>query len=141
MHSYGKLSGDKSEINEGTVYAAGGTQHLDLFYHIDHVGKETKAQIDVKGSLSERSSKTFRGNVSLPLLLCTEDNVIGNHASSSGQLDNQVIYFLMTRGFSLEEARRIVVESLIRPLVDRMDESLQEDVLAIVRKKLEAEEA
>lgn len=168
LHSYGKLSGDKSEINEGTVYAAGGTQHLDLFYHIDHVGKETKAQIDVKGSLSERSSKTFRGtldfkrgcsgsvgdegdyaiqlspttrNVSLPLLLCTEDNVIGNHASSSGQLDNQVIYFLMTRGFSLEEARRIVVESLIRPLVDRMDESLQEDVLAIVRKKLEAEEA
>lgn len=77
----------------------------------------------------------------MPLLLCTEDNVIGNHASSSGQLDNQVIYFLMTRGFSLEEARRIVVESLIRPLVDRMDESLQEDVLAIVRKKLEAEEA
>ncbi len=44
-------------------------------------------------------------NISLPLLLCTEDDVVGNHRTSAGQLDANTIYFLMTRGFSLEEAR------------------------------------
>lgn len=30
-------------------------------------------------------------NISLPLLLCTEDDVQGNHASSAGQLDANTI--------------------------------------------------
>ena len=164
VHSYGKLCGKKAEMTEKAVYAAKGKQHLDLFYHIDHVGKETKAEIDVKGALSDESKKIFRGtldfkrgcsgsvgdegdyaiqldpktkNISLPLLLCTEDNVQGNHASSAGQLDSNTIYFLMSRGFSLEEARRIVVEALIRPIIDELDTSIKEEVLEAVRNKLD----
>ena len=41
VHSYGKLSGDASEMNERAIYAGRGRQHLDFFYHIDHVGKKT----------------------------------------------------------------------------------------------------
>ena len=78
-------------------------------------------------------------NISLPLLLCTEDDVQGNHASSAGQLDQNTIYFLMSRGFTLEEARRIVVEALIRPIIDGMDESLRDEVLMAVREKLDRE--
>ncbi len=164
VHSYGKLLGKKSEMVEKAVYAATGTQHLDLFYHIDHVGEETKAEIDVKGALSDESKKIFRGtldfkrgcsgsvgdegdyaiqldpktkNISLPLLLCTEDNVQGNHASSAGQLDENTIYFLMSRGFSKEEARRIVIEALIRPIIDEMDETVREEVVSAVREKLD----
>ena len=164
VHSYGKLAGNKAEMTEKAVYAAKGKQHLDLFYHIDHVGKETKAEIDVKGALSDESKKIFRGtldfkrgcsgsvgdegdyaiqldpktkNISLPLLLCTEDNVQGNHASSAGQLDSNTIYFLMSRGFSVEEARRIVVEALIRPIIDELDDSIKEEVLEAVRNKLD----
>lgn len=167
VHSYGKLEGDRSEMNETALYAAVGTQTLDLFYHIDHVGKETHATIDAKGSLSDTAKKVFRGtldfkrgcsgsvgdegdyaiqlspttkNISLPLLLCSEDDVSGNHASSAGQLDMNTIYFLMTRGFSLEDARLIVVEALICPLIDKLDESIREEVLAVVREKLNAKE-
>ncbi len=163
VHSYGRLTGRESSMKERAIYAAQGKQHLDLFYHIDHVGEKTNAEIDVKGALSDESKKIFRGtldfkrgckgsvgdegdyaiqldpktkNISLPLLLCTEDDVQGNHASSAGQLDGNTIYFLMSRGFSLEEARRIVVEALIRPIIDDMDESVREEVLEAVREKL-----
>lgn len=166
VHSYGKLSGDASEMNERAIYAGRGKQHLDFFYHIDHVGKKTKAEIDLKGALADESKKIFRGtldfkrgcagsvgdegdfaiqldpktkNISLPLLLCTEDDVQGNHASSAGQLDQNTIYFLMSRGFTLEEARRIVVEALIRPIIDGMDEAIREEVLTAVREKLDRE--
>ena len=154
-------------MRETALYAAAGRQAWDLFYHIDHIGKESNAVIDVKGSLSDTAKKIFRGtldfkrgcsgsvgdegdyaiqlspktkNISLPLLLCTEDDVSGNHASSAGQLDMNTIYFLMTRGFSLEDARLIVVEALIRPLIDRLDESVREEVLAEVRRKLDTKE-
>ncbi len=83
-------------MRETALYAAAGRQSLDLFYHIDHIGKESNAVIDVKG--------------------------------------------LMTRGFSLEDARLIVVEALIRPLIDRLDESVREEVLAEVRRKLDTKE-
>lgn len=167
VHSYGKLEGDKSTMQEKAVYAARGDQHLDFFCHIDHIGKKTNAKIDIKGALADTAKKIFRGtlnfkkgcsgsvgdegdyaiqldphtkNISLPLLLCTEDDVVGNHASSAGQLDANTIYFLMTRGFSLEEARRIVVEALIRPIIDSMDSSLHDEVIEEVRRKLDSKE-
>lgn len=167
VHSYGKLEGDNSSMTEKAVYAGTGKQHLDFFYHIDHIGKKTNAEIEVKGALDDESKKIFRGtldfkkgcsgsvgdegdyaiqlsertkNISLPLLLCTEDDIQGNHASSAGQLDGSTIYFLMSRGFSLEEARRIVIEAMIRPIVDEMDESVREDVVTELRRKLDSKE-
>lgn len=167
VHSYGLLKGDHSAIAEKAVYAGTKEQHLDFFYHIDHVGKKTHAEIDVKGALDDESKKIFRGtlnfkkgcsgsvgdegdyaiqlspktkNISLPLLLCTEDDVQGNHASSAGQLDANTIYFLMSRGFSLEEARRIVIEALIRPIIDGMDESVREEIITELRQKLDSKE-
>ena len=168
VHSTGRLEGRKSDMTETAVYAASGTQHEDLFYHLEHVGKETKSHIDVKGALDDHAKKVFRGtldfkhgcsgsqgdegdyaiqlspkarNISLPLLLCREDDVMGNHASSAGQLDEQIIYYLMSRGFSREEAQRMVIESMLRPLIDRMDSSLQDEVLEAVNHALDAKES
>jgi Fe-S cluster assembly scaffold protein SufB len=77
-------------------------------------------------------------NISLPLLLCTEDDVVGNHATSAGQIDEEHIYYLMSRGFSQEEARRIVIEALMRPIIDSLDPFLREQALEEIRKKLDA---
>ena len=167
VHSRGFLQGKESKLHEYAFYAATGTQDLDLFYHVDHVGEDTLSDIDVKGAMAGNTRKMFRGtidfkrgcagaegsegdyaiqlspetkNISLPLLLCTEDNVQGNHASSAGQIDEGTVYYLMSRGFTYEEARRIVVESLIRPLVDQLDEGLREEALETVRKKLDAQQ-
>ena len=47
----------------------------------------------------------------------------------------------MSRGFSWEEARRIIVESLMRPIIDSLDPSLQETALEEIRRKLDAKGA
>ena len=49
-------------------------------------------------------------SISLPLLLCKEDNVVGNHAASAGQIDQNKLFYLMSRGFSEVEAKHIIVE-------------------------------
>lgn len=63
VHSYGLLAGDHSAMTEKAVYAGTKKQHLDFFYHIDHVGKKTHAEIDVKGALDDDSKKIFRGTL------------------------------------------------------------------------------
>ncbi|MPM38435.1 hypothetical protein SDC9_85064 [bioreactor metagenome] len=165
VHSRGSLNGDEAVLTERTVYTGTGKQHLDLFYHIDHWGKKTVSLIEGKGALAGEAKKIFRStldfhrgcagsegeegdyaiqlspkakNISLPLLLCTEDNVAGNHATSAGQVSEEDVYYLMSRGFSQEEARRIIVESLMRPIVDSLDASLQEEALEEIRRKLDA---
>lgn len=168
IHSFARLNGEKSKVEDTAVYTGEENQHLDLFYHYIHFGKKTHSHIDVKGSLNDSSKKIFRGtidfksgckgavgdegdyaiqlnpkthNISLPLLLCTEDDVEGNHASSAGQLDQSTIYFLMCRGFSKEQARRIVIESLIRPLIDLMAPEIRDKTLDAVKDRLDKREA
>jgi Fe-S cluster assembly scaffold protein SufB len=62
--------------------------------------------------------------------LCGEHDVIGNHAASAGQIDDDKLFYLMSRGFSHEESKRIIVESAFRPIIDQMpDEKIQERIL------------
>lgn len=43
----------------------------------------------------------------------------------------------MSRGFSEEEAKHIIVESMLRPVIDRLEDAeLEEVVLAAVRAKI-----
>lgn len=128
------------------------------------VVKKSKSDIHTLGALSDVSKKSFRGtldflhgatgsegaeedtcllldptvkSVSLPLLLCKEDNVVGNHAASAGQLDKTKLFYLMSRGFSEAEAKHIIVESMIRPIIDRIgNEDIEEAALTAVRNKI-----
>ena len=87
--------------------------------------KKSFSDIHTLGALSDTSKKSFRGtldflrgavasegaeedtcllldptvkSISLPLLLCKEDNVVGNHAASAGQIDQNKLFYLMSRG-------------------------------------------
>ena len=74
----------------------------------------------------------------MPLLLCKEDDVEGNHASSAGQIDKDMLYYLMSRGFSEKGAQLIIVESNIRPVIDELgDEKLIARVLDRAREKMQ----
>lgn len=165
-HSDADLLGEASTLSEEGVYVANEKQHLDLYYDRNHFGKKTESHLATYGALRDAAKKVFRGcidfkhgssgaigneedyvvllspqakNISLPLLLCTEDDVQGNHASSAGQMDKERLYYLMSRGFSQEEAKRLVVEAMLRPVIDKIiADDLREAVLTAVETKMEA---
>lgn len=158
------LSGRESSLIHDLAYMGHNSQKFDISMLMTHIGKKSYSDIHTLGALSGTSKKSFRGtldflrgsiasegaeedtcllldptvkSVSLPLLLCKEDNVVGNHAASAGQIDQAKLFYLMTRGFSETEAKHIIVESMIRPVIDRIgDESIEEAALAAVRSKI-----
>jgi len=164
LHYTQDLVGKEAHIEHDLAYLGDNEQRFDISMLMSHVAPKSVSDIHVLGALADNSKKSFRGtldfirgsvaaegaeedtcvlldptvkSVSLPLLLCKEDNVVGNHAASAGQLDKTKLFYLMSRGFSEEEAKHIIVESMLRPVIDRLEDAeLEEVVLAAVRAKI-----
>lgn len=143
-----ELFGTGSKAELGSIYTAANQQKLDLNYRIGFLGKESEGTIVVKGALAGQARKVLRStidfvkgasgakgreeetvlllseaavNQSAPLLLCGEDNVEGEHATSTGRPDEAKLYYLMSRGFSQAEAKKLIVEASFAPLLNKLN--------------------
>ncbi len=136
-----------------TAYASYITQHeqkLDLFYNVRHRGPYSQAEVQANGAVGGKSQKSFRGtldflkgsygskgdeeslailmsdeakSIDVPLLLAHEDNVEGNHAASAGRMDEGILFYLMSRGLSRQEAESLVVEARMQPTLERISDA------------------
>ena len=159
------LDHDESDFKSQTMYLGSEKQLFDFSYWVPTQGVKTNTDILTTGALMGTSRKYFRGtidflrggkkavgneedtclllnkgvhSISVPLLLCKEDDVVGNHAASSGQVDPDMLFYLMSRGLSENGARLVIVESNIRPVIDQLgDETLANKALRAVREKME----
>ena len=48
-------------------------------------------------------------NQSLPLLLCKEKNVKGSHGFTANSIDEDKIFYLLSRGFNEKEAKGLIL--------------------------------
>lgn len=100
-------------------------QTVDINLVVNHYGKSTESEINASGALKDSSSKIFRGtidfktgssdsvgneketvlmlgdgviNKTVPLILCAEENVVGNHGATIGELDDETLFYFESRG-------------------------------------------
>lgn len=159
-----ELRGDDSTADLEAVYLGDGKRRLDFNYVIRQRGKRTSATMNVHGALSDKCDKIFRGtldfqrgakgstgheleeviilsegtrNRSVPLMLAAEDEVDGHHAVSIGRLDEEKIFYLMSRGLDKSEAERLIVEAAFNPVIDKIDdENLRSELLEKLQRRL-----
>lgn len=155
-----QLAGASSAAALDVIYLGDGERELDMSCRMEHLGKKTVSQTRVKGILLGQSRKVLRDtidfisgssgargreeesvlllspdvrNISVPLLLCGEDDVEGEHAASSGRPDEKVLFYLMSRGINELEAQKLLAQAAISVIVENIpDESLQEEILEAV---------
>lgn len=164
-----ELWGDEASANVQTLYFGTMQRELDLNYRIAFHGRASNAEMITDGVLMDRSQKTYRGtldfvsgckgavgaeeentillsptvkHLTMPILLCGEDEVEGSHAASTGRIDENKLFYLMTRGLSEVEAKKMIVEAAFGPAIARLeDETLAETLMEQLRKGLEDAEA
>ena len=150
------LKGRESSFTTETGYHVIKDQMLDMNYVAEHHGARTNSLMEVTGTLEDGAKKTFRGtidfprgcpgskgtetenvlllgddlvNQSIPLILCKEEDVEGNHGASIGRLDDKMLFYLSTRGICEEAAQQIIAQARIESLCEKIpDESVQEAV-------------
>lgn len=158
------LRGDDSAADFEVVYFGDGNRKLDFNYVIRQRGKNTSSKMNVRGALTDKSDKIFRGtldfqsgskgstgreleeviilssgtrNRSVPLMLAAEDEVDGHHAVSVGRLDEEKIFYLMSRGLDKSEAERLIVEAAFNPVIEKIpDENLRGELLNNLKHRL-----
>jgi Fe-S cluster assembly protein SufD len=155
------LNGDKSEADVAALYFGDRKRRIDMNYIIRQAGRDTRANMQIHGALAGESDKIFRGtldfirgakgstgrekeevvllspkvrNRSVPLMLSGEDDVDGHHAVSVGRMDENKLYYLMSRGLNLAEAERLVVEAALAPVLVRIPDA---QLAAEVREHIE----
>lgn len=161
---YSSLKGENSINDIKTVYLGTQKQLKDLNYIVELYGEKTNVDIDVQGSLSECAKKHFKGtidfkkgskkakgneneycmllskdakSIALPMLLCSEDDVSGNHSTASGRVDDKVLFYIMSRGLSYKEAVKLLVKSNFTKIIDRIkSEELKKEIINKIDEKL-----
>ncbi|HIT88895.1 MAG TPA: SufD family Fe-S cluster assembly protein [Candidatus Merdenecus merdavium] len=155
---------DKAKGNIQGLYLQGGNSQLDMNYVLTHVGELSESNMDIKGVLDDQAKKTFRGSIdfkkgashskgrekeevlllseqvrnkAMPLILCAEDDVSGEHAASCGRIDEDKLFYLMSRGFSMEHSKRMIVEGSFHPILDLIpSEIVVEELIDMIQRRM-----
>jgi Fe-S cluster assembly protein SufD len=131
------------------VYFADAGQHLEHRLFVDHAQPDCRSRVDYKGALQGDAAHTvWIGDVlirpeatgtdtyernrnllltdgaradSVPNLEILTGEVVGaGHASTSGRLEAEHLFYLMARGIPEDEARRLVIRGFFGQLIARI---------------------
>lgn len=148
------------------LYIAEGDQHFDHETLQDHVAPHASSNLLFKGALTDRSRSVFRGLIrvhpkaqrtdayqtnrnlllgdearadSLPNLEIQADDVRCSHAATVGQLDEEEVFYLLSRGIHRADAIRLVVFGFFGEVLDQLPlDGVRAELVRAVERKLEA---
>jgi Fe-S cluster assembly protein SufD len=109
--------------------------HL-AFNGVGKIKKASKASDNQQETRLLNLSRTAEA-IANPFLLIDEGDITAGHAASIGQLDEEQIYYLMSRGMSKAEASKMIVSGFLAPFIDVIrDEGMKEALMTEIEKKL-----
>jgi Fe-S cluster assembly protein SufD len=159
-----KLQAPGAHVDMLGVYIAQGTQHFDNETLQDHIAPHASSNLLFKGALQDTGRSVFRGLIrvhpkaqrtdayqtnrnlllstgaradSLPNLEIQADDVRCSHAATVGQLDEEELFYLLSRGIRRNEAVRLVVFGFFGEVLDQLPlEDVRAELVRAVELKL-----
>ncbi len=138
-----------SDMRHTGLYFTERNEHLDLFTTDLHEAPHTAGDTVWKGALTGESRASYEGLIeiiegatnshtylqthqmllsqrakgdAIPSLIVKVDDVSASHGGTVGELDEEQIFYMMTRGISRIEAVRTLVEGYFEEVVQRLDD-------------------
>jgi Fe-S cluster assembly protein SufD len=145
------LAGGNGRVDLQTHYLGEHEQTLDINHVVRMAGKNGRAEVHENGILNDSARKSLRATIDLihggsgskgneaetvlvngdgvvnktmPVILCDEDDVQGNHGATIGSVEPEQIDYLMDRGLSREEATNLFVRALFDDALIEADQPL-----------------
>ena len=162
-NAYSNLLEKKAKNYLNTIYIGQDDEVLDFNYYLNNIGEETFNKMNVQGTLKDSSNKKFRGTIdfikgcrksigeenencillsdtcrsrSLPQMLCGEEDVVGTHGVSSGKVDEDKLFYLMSRGYDSKEAEKLIVLGNFMSILNEIpDEDTRSSILSKIEEK------
>jgi Fe-S cluster assembly protein SufD len=153
-----------SECTLNGLYVVGGSQHVDTRTTIDHAQPHGASHELYKGILDGQSSAVFNGRIIVrpdaqktdakqtnknlvlsegstlntkPELQIYADDVRCTHGATIGQLDEEAVFYLRSRGIGREQTREILISAFARQIIDGIKvDSLRNHIEGILAARL-----
>lgn len=149
FESLSRLVGEGARSDLLAVSVASGEQEFDARTLQDHVSPQTASDLLYKNALDDRARCTFGGLIrvephahftdayqkvrnlllsdnaeanSMPGLEILADNVRCTHGATSGQIDEDELFYLHSRGIPTKVAQRLIVTGFLNEVIQRLDQ-------------------
>lgn len=150
------LDGDAARLTSRGVFALRGRQHVDSHLDIRHRARDTACDVLWRGVIDERARGVFHGAITIeqgadgsdamlsnknlllsaqaeidtqPVLVIHADEVKAAHGATVGQLDEQALFYLRSRGIAEADARALLTMAFCRAALDSIDNPALLDAL------------
>jgi len=141
------LVGEGSSGRMSGFYFTDKNQHLDHDTQQNHLAPHTTSDLLFKGALLDESRSVWQGMIyvapgamktdgyqanrnlvlgakaradSIPGLEILADDVRCTHGATVGKIDQEQIFYLLSRGIPEKEAERLIVEGFFDPIMQRI---------------------
>ncbi len=142
-----RLAAEGADCVLNGLYVTSGRRHVDTHTLIDHAKPHGTSRELYKGVLDDASRGVFDGMIivrpaavksdarqenrnlllsedalvdSKPTLLINNDDVKCSHAATIGQLDEDALFYLRSRGLGDETARSLLIHAFVSDIVSRL---------------------
>jgi len=160
------LDGEGAEATLNGLYVGTGTQHIDNHTIIDHAKPHCPSHELYKGILAGKSKGVFNGKILVrkdaqktdakqtnknlvlsdeasidtkPQLEIFANDVKCTHGATIGQLDEEGLFYLRSRGISVDKARDMLIYAFASDVVNRIKiEEMREELQQLLHERLEA---
>ncbi|MFL7978756.1 Fe-S cluster assembly protein SufD, partial [Xanthomonas vasicola] len=130
-----RLEGSNAQLTANGVLLGNGRRHVDTRLGIEHIARDTACELVWRGVGADRSRVVFHGGICIragadgtdarlsnknlllssnaeidtqPVLVIDADEVQAAHGATVGQLDDNALFYLRSRGLPQEEAQRLL---------------------------------
>ena len=161
ISNYHSALDNYSVNNFNNIHIGKEKDRIDMNYHMINKGIKSNSNIEISGALYDESFKTFKGIIdfekgssnsigyenentillsdkcisrSLPMLLCHEEDVSGTHSVSTGKIDENKLFYLMSKGLSEEESNKLIMFGNFNKILNNIKN--KEDIIKIIEKKM-----
>lgn len=142
-----KLAGERAELAMHVVSLPGQEQVHDAFALVEHIGRNTKSDQSVRGIAASRARVAFNSKVVVrdgasgadsqqslrgllagpqaevdvrPQLEIYTDDVRCNHGATAGKLDDNMLFYLLSRGIEPETAHQLLEWAFLEDVVAKI---------------------
>ncbi|MDY0183460.1 MAG: Fe-S cluster assembly protein SufD [Proteiniphilum sp.] len=162
-----RILGEHAHVDAGGLAICDGSQHIDNFAFLDHAVPHCTSNELFKTVLDDRATGVFCGKIlvekdaqktqayqnnrnllasttaqmfSKPQLEIYADDVKCSHGLTTGQLDEEALFYMRARGIDKDEAKLLLMVAFTRDVVDlvRID-TLQERLAMLIEKRFRGE--
>lgn len=161
------LNGEGCDNNTVGLYLTDKGQHIDNFVHIEHSYPNCTSNQLFKGVLDDFATGAFNGKIHVkqdaqktqafqannnilltddaemntkPQLEIYADDVKCSHGATVGQLDEDAMFYLRSRGIEQREARLLLMYAFAHEVIDKIKvPALRERITDLVDKRLRGE--